>query len=191
MPIFLTKTILSIVLLLITFLAMLTMFEALGRSEKKFNVSKLMKVHRFNGKIYFVLYLIIAYFCIDFMVKTKAELSPRATMHAVFALTIIMFLLLKISFVRIYKQFYGQVKTIGLLIALITFGMVGTSGGYYLIITKFGTEKTFYKVTDYKEEITQKGIIVKTDAESIRKGKEIYENKCSFCHDPPMEQILL
>lgn len=118
------------------------------------------------------------------MVKTKTELSPRITFHAVFALTIIVLLFLKVSFVRIYKQFYGQVKTIGLLIALITFGMVGTSGGYYLIITHFGTEKTSYKVAELKEEISQKGIIVQTDTESIKKGKELYENKCSFCHNP-------
>jgi mono/diheme cytochrome c family protein len=27
-------------------------------------------------------------------------------------------------------------------------------------------------------------IIVKTDLESIKKGRELYDSKCSFCHDP-------
>lgn len=27
-------------------------------------------------------------------------------------------------------------------------------------------------------------IIVKTDPVSIKKGRELYESKCSFCHDP-------
>jgi cytochrome c len=27
-------------------------------------------------------------------------------------------------------------------------------------------------------------IIVRTDVKSIEKGKELYESKCSFCHDP-------
>ncbi|MEW6571313.1 MAG: cytochrome c, partial [Nitrospirota bacterium] len=122
---------------------------------------------------------IIAYFCLDFILKTKAEPSPRATFHGVFALSVIVLLFLKVSFIRIYKQFYGYVKTIGILIALLTFGMIGTSAGYYLLITKFGTEVLLKK--EIPEEVK---IIVKTDPESIKKGKELYESKCSFCHDP-------
>ncbi len=155
------------------------MFEIFGRAEKKYNIEKLKKIHRLNGKFYFLLYIIITYFCLDFILKTKTEPSPRATFHGVFALSIIVLLLLKVSFIRIYKQFYSYVKTVGILIALLTFGMIGTSAGYYLLITKFGTEVLL------KKEIPKEAkIIIKTDIESIRKGKELYESKCSFCHDP-------
>jgi len=185
MPIFLIKSLLSLVLLTLTLFAMFTMFEVFGRADKKYNIEKLKIIHRFNGKVYFLLYIIIAYFCLDFILKTKAEPSLRATFHSVFALAVLVLLCLKVSFVRIYRQFYGQVKTIGIVIALLTFGMIGTSGGYYLLITKLGTDVVLKKRVEEKKEIPKEGmIILKTDKESIKKGKELYESKCSFCHDP-------
>lgn len=163
-----------------TLFAMFTMFEVFGRADKKYDIEKLKKLHRLNGKIYFFLYAIIAYFCLDFILSTKAEPSPRATFHGIFAFTVIILLFLKVSFVRIYRQFYGQVKTIGLLIALLTFGMIGTSAGYYMLITKFGTDITIKKA---EETPSIQKIEVKTDPESIEKGRELYDSKCYFCHD--------
>jgi len=161
------------------------MFEVFGRTEKKYNIDKLRKFHRLDGKLYFILYVLIAYFCLNFIYHTKAEPSPRATFHGVFALSVLVLLLLKVSFVRIYRQFYGYVKTIGILIALLTFGMIGTSAGYYLLITNFGTDILFKKAVEEKRGLAKEAmIIVKTDIESIKKGRELYDSKCSFCHDP-------
>lgn len=179
MPIFLIKSLLSILLSVLTLFAMFTMFEVFGRSGKRFDIERLKKLHRLNGKIFFLLYLIITYFCLDFILNTKAEPSARATFHGVFALTVIILLLLKVSFVRIYRQFYGQVKIIGLLIALITFGVIGTSAGYYLLITKLGADMPVKKV----EEKEMLKVVVRTDSESIEKGRELYDSKCYFCHD--------
>jgi len=185
MPIFLLKSLLSLLLLLLTFIQIFTMFEVFGRAEKKYNIDKLRNFHRLDGKLYFILYVLIAYFCLSFIYHTKAELSPRATFHGVFALSVLVLLLLKVSFVRIYRQFYGYVKTIGILIALLTFGMIGTSAGYYLLITNFGTDILFKKAVEEKRGLSKEAmIIVKTDMESIKKGRELYDSKCSFCHDP-------
>lgn len=185
MPIFLLKSLLSLILLFLTFIQMFTMFEIFGRSEKKYNIDKLRKFHRLDGKLYFLLYVLIASFCLDFIYHTKAEPSPRATFHSVFSLSVLVLLLLKVSFVRIYRQFYGYVKTIGILIALLTFGMIGTSAGYYFLITNFGTDIFFKKTAENKRELPKEAmIIVKTDTESIKKGRELYDSKCSFCHDP-------
>src|SRR4030067_2508056 len=150
MPIFLLKSLLSLLLLLLIFIQMFTMFEVFGRTEKIYNIDKLRKFHRLDGKFYFILYVFIAYFCLSFIYHTKAEPSPRATFHGVFALSVLVLLLLKVSFVRIYRQFYGYVKTIGILIALLTFGMIGTSAGYYLLITNFGTDILFKKAVEEK-----------------------------------------
>lgn len=185
MPIFFLKSILSIVMLLLIFIAMFTMFEIFGKGEKRYNIEKLKKIHRANRIIFLLFFTFIAYFCLDFIVKTKAELSPRATFHAVFALTVIVLLCLKISFLLFYRQFYGKVQTIGLLIALISFGMIGTSSGYFLLVTKFGTDTAIAQNMEHKKAAIQESvkIVVKTDPESIAKGKELYESKCSFCHD--------
>jgi hypothetical protein len=161
------------------------MFEIFGRAEKKYNIDKLKKFHRLNGKLYLLLYIIIAYFCLDFLLKTKADLSPRATFHSVFALAVFLLLCLKVSFIEIYRQFYGNVKILGILIALLTFCMIGTSSGYYLLVTKLGTEVFMKKVGEEGKQIPNGAlVIIKTDKESIGKGKELYDSKCSFCHDP-------
>ncbi|MFV1976514.1 MAG: cytochrome c, partial [Candidatus Scalindua sp.] len=99
---------------------------------------------------------------------------------------------LKIAIIRAYRQYYNKVQTIGLLIALVTFGMFGTSGGYYLLVTGFGTDITFDKIMQYKKKGTPKivekkdagiKIVIKTDPESIGRGKNRFDAKCSFCHD--------
>src|SRR3990172_5569202 len=133
MPIFLLKSLLSLLLLLLTFIQMFTMFGVFGRAEKKYNIDKLRKFHRLDGKLYFIFYVLIAYLCLNFIYRTETELSPRATFHGVFALSVLVLLLLKVSFVRIYRQFYGYVKTIGILIALLTFLIILTSTYYYLL----------------------------------------------------------
>lgn len=64
--------------------------------------------------------------------------------------------------------------------------MFATSGGYYLlIITKFGTDKAFMEAATLKKEPMKEVVktALKTDSESIGKGKELYESKCYFCHD--------
>lgn len=177
MPTFLFKSLLSAGLLLLVLLAMFTMFEIFGRPEKKYDIGRLKRIHKFNGLIYIILFLIITYYCLEFIISTKAEPTPRATFHSIFAITVILLIGLKISFIRIYRQFYGQVKTIGILIALISLGMIATSSGYYLLITKLGIETPVEKI------VTVDTLTVKTDPESIRKGKELFESKCYFCHE--------
>lgn len=186
MPIFLIKSFLSVLLFALTLFAMFTMFEIFGRADKKYSIEKLKRIHRINGKIYFLLFLLIAYFCLDFILNTKAEPSPRAAFHSVFALTVFILISLKVLFIRVYKQFYGQVKIIGLLIALITFGMIGTSTGYYLLIAKFGTDIPIKKAENVK--IEEKRFFAKTDTQSIAKGKELYDSKCYFCHEAHSEK---
>ncbi|MDH4231784.1 MAG: cytochrome c [Nitrospirota bacterium] len=185
MHIFTIKSLLSLVIVFSALVAMFTMFEIFGRSEKRFNSEKLKKTHRLNGIIFLAFAVAIAFLCLDFIVKTKAEPSPRAALHGVFALAVFILLMLKIAFVRFYRQFYGQVQTLGLLIALLTLGMVGTSGGYYLLVRGFAKEiPVSVRQEQPKEEAHEPSEpAVRTDAESIARGKELYESKCSFCHD--------
>lgn len=190
MQIFFLKSILSILLVAMALFAMFTMFEILGRAEKRYNIERLRKIHKINGILYIALFLLITWFCLRFFAGAKTELSPRAAFHSIFALTIIILLGLKVSFVRVYRQFYGKVQTIGLLIALTTFIMAGLSGGYYLLVTKFGTDKTFSGTVEGKKGEARQAAAgkegkwaVRTDADSICKGKELYDSKCYFCHD--------
>lgn len=137
MPVELLKSILSSVMIAIAFVQMFIMFELFGRGTVRYDAAKLKRFHRINGMIFILMYFFIAYFCLGYIISTKQELSPRVTFHAVFALSVIILFFLKISFIRFYRQFYEKVLTLGPLIALLSFGMTATSGGYYFLVTLF------------------------------------------------------
>ena len=183
MHIFFVKSLLSLALLVLLMIGMYTMFELLGRQEKRYRPETLRKVHSLSGIAFFLLSLVISYFCLDFLLKTRAEPSPRAALHAVFAIAVLFLLCLKILFRRVYRQFYTQLQTLGFVIAFSGVLMIGTSAGYYLLVTRFGKEMpgvgTSSQAVQHKSTIT-----VKSDPESIDKGRALYESKCTFCHDP-------
>jgi hypothetical protein len=131
------KSVLSSVMVAIAVVQMFIMFELFGRDPVRYNAAVLKRFHRINGMVFIILYLFIAYFCIGYIISTKLEPSPRVTFHAVFALSVIILLFLKISFIRFYRQFYEKVLTLGPLVALLSIGMMATSGGYYLLVTLF------------------------------------------------------
>ena len=137
MPILMLKSILSLGMILIVLVQMFLMFEVVGRTEKRFDAGKLKKIHRINGVIFILLYCFIAYFCLRYIADSKDELSPRVALHGLLAFSVIILLALKISFIRIYRQFYGKVLTLGPVIALLTFGMIATSAGFYFLVTLF------------------------------------------------------
>ena len=190
---FLFKSILSLLMILGAIVAMFTMFEIFGRGTAKYKVTTLKVLHRVNGVIYLILFLYITYHCMDFIMSTKGELSSRATFHSLFALLIIVLFSVKISFIKIYKQFYAQARTLGLVMALTTFGMVGTSGIYYLLISGFGKNEIQATVISAQLETPTETLLrkdvppkieLKTDTESIRSGRKLFNESCSFCHDP-------
>ncbi len=137
MSVELLKSILSVLMTVIAFVQMFLMFELFGRNTVRYDAARLKRFHRINGIIFILLYFLIAYFCLGYIVSTKEELTPRISFHAVFALSVIILLFLKISFIRFYRQFYEKVLSIGPLVALLSLGMVATSGGYYFLVTLF------------------------------------------------------
>ncbi|HEY6873886.1 MAG TPA: cytochrome c [Geobacteraceae bacterium] len=188
MTILYLKSILSIFMILGVLINVFTMFEAFGRNERRYDLARLKRVHRINGFIFILLYMFITWFCLHSVLSSQAELSPRATFHGVFALAVIVLLAMKIAFIEFYPQFSGKIMTIGPTVALLAFGMIGTSGGYYFLVTKLHTDTTFDEIMEYKEKgmkiVEPKAVGIKNDPESIGKGKKLFEAKCAFCHDP-------
>lgn len=188
MSIYFLKTLLSLVMGFAVFVNVFTMFEALGKSDKRYDVKKLKKIHRINGYIFLVIFFFVTFYCFRSIVNGQLELSPRAAFHSVFALTVILLLALKISFLEIYDQFSNKVLIIGPVIALVTLGMIATSGGYYLLVTRFHTDTTFDEIREYKDKGMQqgaedKGEKISTDQDAISTGKKLFDTKCVFCHD--------
>ncbi|RJQ53362.1 MAG: hypothetical protein C4526_06860 [Nitrospiraceae bacterium] len=189
MSTFFIKSILSLVLLTATAVGMFTMFELFGRDGKRFNAETLRKVHRAAGIVYVIIFALISYLCLRFVFITKTELSVRGAFHGVLALAVPVLLGVKVLYVRIYRQFYGQAKTFGLVISIITFVMVAISSGYYLLVSEFGADTSYDRIIQYKEKIAREKKeeagrpAVRTDPESISRGKTIFEARCGFCHN--------
>ncbi len=190
---FFYKSLVSLFMIPAAIISLFTMFEIFGRDTIKYSVPRLKLIHKANGITFIILFLYLSYLCLNFLVATKVELSSRVTFHSVFSLTIITLLAVKISFIRFYKKFYGQARVLGLVIALTTFGMVGTSGIYYLLVSEFGTDNMVARAMQSKIEkqtpasenkTAPDNHFLSTDAESITRGKRIFEESCAFCHDP-------
>jgi mono/diheme cytochrome c family protein len=188
MQILLLKSLLALPLVLLSLIGIYTMFEVFGRKEKRYDINRLKTVHRWNGYLFLILFLIISYLCIDLLVRFKMPLDPRTTFHVVFALAILLLLLVKISFIRTYKLFYPQAKGFGLTIALLAIMLTAISSGYYLVVTGF-TSESDAPVNNAEAngtpaaEITPQ-LTIRTDPASIEQGRAIYQQQCIACHDP-------
>lgn len=142
MSIPLMKSVLAVVLSLMAVLQVFLMLEVFGRTEPRHDPAKLRKIHRINGRIFILLYLFIAYFCLQYIATGKEELSARITLHAAFALYIILLLVLKIAALKIYHQAYQGIPpsnpvVLGPFIALLTLGVAALGAGYYFLVTLF------------------------------------------------------
>jgi mono/diheme cytochrome c family protein len=176
MSIFLIKSLLSVLLLLSAFVALFTMFEIYGRTEKKYNVTRLIKVHRANGFFFFILFLILSFLCVRFLLYAQSDLSPRSSLHTVIALALFCLLCFKILVATIYKGFYGKLPAAGLWVALLTFVLIATSGGYYLMAQILARERG-------PGPTVQKGEIpLRTDPKSIAAGQALFSSLCNGCH---------
>lgn len=184
--VFLTKSLLSLVVLVMTGIALVTMFEALGRRESRFDVEMLKRVHRINGLLLGILSAVIAVLCLQYLAATKAEPSARAVFHSAFALTVFVLLFLKVSFVRYYRQFYPRAQTTGLLLAVFVLLTLGMSAGYFALVKKAGPETSHEAVPGQgqpEKAAAKTDSDIPADRASVARGKAMYESKCSFCHD--------
>ncbi|MBZ0156047.1 MAG: cytochrome c [Alphaproteobacteria bacterium] len=196
MPVFLLKSLLSVLIVLSALVGMYTAFEIFGRAERKLSIDLLKKMHRVNGVIFFLLYLLISYFCIRSLVLSKMELSPRGNFHAVLSLAVFILFLLKIWYLEVYRKYYSQAQTAGLLIALFTFGMFGTSGAYYFAVTELGKDRKTMEALEFRARNSplppraegMGGAGVRTGRESIERGRELFTSLCRACHLPDSER---
>ena len=182
---FLVKSLLSIVLLVLSLIGVFTMFETFGRVEKKYDIELLKKIHRLNGFVFILLALFVASLCFIFLFRTRTEPSVRAMFHIVFALAVLLLLGFKVLVVAVYRQFYARLQTAGLILAFFSICMIGTSAGYFLLATKFGSELPAQGTAGQNKDagMDKAKTMARTDTVAISRGRELYESKCYFCHD--------
>ncbi|MEN2994076.1 MAG: cytochrome c [Thermodesulfovibrio sp.] len=168
------KLSISLILIVLSLIASYTMFEIFGKVERRGNMDLLKKIHRINGRLFFIVFLIGAIGCIYLLNQSKAELTPRATMHVFSAIAIFLLLSLKIVFIKFYRQFYSYAKLLGIIVVLLTFNLVAFSSGYSLVV---GDKVNFASTEEVKSQI-----IAKTKEGNVESGKKLFAQLCSSCH---------
>lgn len=168
------KLSISLLLIILSLIASYTMFEIFGKVERRGNMDLLKKIHRINGRLFFIVFLIGAIGCIYLLNQSKAELTPRATMHVFSAIAIFLLLSLKIVFIKFYRQFYSYAKLLGIIVVLLTFNLVAFSTGYSLVV---GDKVNFASTEEVKSQI-----IAKTKEGNVESGKKLFAQLCSSCH---------
>ena len=166
--IFLTKSILALILVGLAVLNLVVMLELLGRTdEKKFNPKKLRQLHRVSGYVFILLFLFISYYCIKIMRGMGQDLPSRAALHGLLAVATFFLLSLKITIVRFYRKYYTMAVPMGLGVFLLILTTTATSAGYYF--TMRGVSP--FKISvDLKEELAREGATV------------FNERGCADCH---------
>jgi mono/diheme cytochrome c family protein len=197
MTIFLIKSLFALLLLVPAVYGMYTMLEVFGRNAPAERAAQLKKRHRVSGWTFVILFSLISYLCIVFLAASRAEPSSRTALHILLALVIIALFIVKVLFVRIYRQFYGVARTIGIALGVLVMALVGMSAGVYLAMTRFGQDRTVDKSVYYVlrgpflsvHPIAAPGAAtIRTDRQSIARGRTLFLARCSACHDPESTQ---
>jgi mono/diheme cytochrome c family protein len=191
--IFTLKSILAVLMLGLAGYGMYTMMTVFGRDAANLPVDRLKRRHKAAGYLYIALVLFVSYLCIGFAAASRAEMTPRAALHALLALTIIALFPLKVLFVRVFPRFYGHARTVGIVIGVTSFVLAGLSGGYFLAVSRCGQDRTIDRSVHYalrgpllmveqtgRPEITA----IRTDRQSIERGRGLFGSRCAACHDP-------
>jgi len=193
MTIFLLKSMLSLLLLGLAGFSMYTMLTVFGREKSGLPVERLKARHAVSGYLFLFLVLFISYLCIGFTIASRLEPTPRGALHALLALSIMALLLVKVLFVRTFRRFYDQARTIGIVMFILSFVMVGLSGGYYLAVSKFGRDRTMDRSASYALRgpwltVAATGrpgrTEIRSDRGSIERGRTLFNTRCVACHDP-------
>jgi heme/copper-type cytochrome/quinol oxidase subunit 4 len=147
--IFFLKSILSLLMLLPAVYGMYAMYAVFGQTPDTDRAATHKHRHRVAGYVFVVLFLAVSYLCVAFVIAARTEPSPRAALHILLAFAIAALLMVKVLFLRRFRQFYEQTKIIGTTIGILSFMLVGISAGYYLGVSRVGLDRTMDRSAAY------------------------------------------
>lgn len=178
MSLFLFKSILSFIFLLAGLIATLCMLTLMGKVDRKISVVLLRKVHEASGFVFFMMLLLISYFCIKYVAMVGDQLSPRAVMHGVLALGLFIVFILKILVVRFFKQFLKYAPVMGMIVFSFAFVVTATSGGYYFLRAMLPNPEPTETMADSQVQVQG----------NPNEGEALFTTKCGPCHYPDREE---
>jgi hypothetical protein len=134
----LTKTYVSVglvVLALFEFWAAMKIFGNKGGAGKSARL--VMRLHRVAGYVFLFYFVWISWICVDLMdrlTQAGGTLDSRAVIHATLAMILFGVLLLKLSFIRLYRNYRPYVPLLGIVLVVGTLVLWGLAGWMFLIL---------------------------------------------------------
>lgn len=144
-----------------------------GRVTGEARQRRLKLVHRLCGYGFVTIYLLLLTVMIWRMAAFREDLSPRALVHAGFALAILPLLAIKILILRRYPKLFPYVFPMAVTVFCLSFVFITLSAGYYYLKAGVGLYLPTASVDPSR---------LKTDRERFIAGKNLLVHRCSTCH---------
>jgi hypothetical protein len=119
---------------LTSFLSMMTL---MGKPEKKTDPAKLKKIHRAAGIFIAILLAPLIYLGARFLAQMGDAMPIRSGFHVVLAIAFIVLLILKITIVRVYRNFLKYAPALGMIIFTLAVIVFAISAGFTVVMKIF------------------------------------------------------
>jgi len=134
----LTKTYISLGLVVLALFEFWAAMKIFGKTEKAGPHARLiLRLHRLFGYIFLVYFVWISWVCLDLMERLAQAGKPldvRGFFHGFFAMSLFVVLLLKISFIRLYRKYRPYVPILGIALSSGTLVLWGIAGLMFLFL---------------------------------------------------------
>jgi hypothetical protein len=164
----LASSIISGVFLLAGAVALYTMFSIQG-GRKVSNPRVVILIHKTAGWLFVLLFLVMFVFMLERVEDYWEESAARIALHVALAVALLLLLAVKVLVARFFKGLNRNLFTLGVLVYLTAFTLVGITGGYYLM--RLASKAPYISHARLSEKMYDE-----------RLGKELFITKCSTCH---------
>lgn len=172
MSFFLLKTILASLFLAFILTAAISMLVMMGKTEKKIAPRTLRITHKISGLLSFVMLLVLLALGMKYWVGIGDQASLRAVFHAVLGLGLTIAFILKLSIVKVFRQFLRFAPGLGMLLLCLAFVVFAISAGFYSL-------RALSLDSAPREEVRADSSLIAGD---IEKGAVLFNTKCLSCH---------
>jgi hypothetical protein len=134
-----TKTWVSLGLVPLALFEFWSAMQIFGKKVESGKRARLMLLlHRIGGYVFLVYFIWICWVCLDLMSRLAAaggyDLDARGSYHGFLAITLLVILLLKISFVRIYRNYRQYIPLLGIIVSMGTVVLWCIAGLIFLFL---------------------------------------------------------
>jgi hypothetical protein len=133
-----TKTYLALGLVFLAIFEYWAAMQIFGKKGKPGPHAKLvLRLHRIGGYVFLAYFMWISWICIEMMgrlANAGKPLDARGFFHGFLAMSLFGVLLVKISFVRFYRNYRPYVPLLGIVLSTGTLVLWGIAGWMFLIL---------------------------------------------------------